>query len=132
MTDPIADMLSRIRNALMAEKSEVIIPCSKIKYEIAKIFEKNHLIAKVDKIKSLESTGENITVQLKYHDDKTPVITHIKRISKPGRRVYVGKNRLPIVLNHYGLAIISTPEGLMTNREAKRKGLGGEIICEIY
>lgn len=129
MTDPIADMLSRIRNSLLVKKAEVSLPYSRIKFEIAKILEKGGWIAKAEKV---PGKFNEIIITLKYNEDKTPYITFLKRVSKPGRRVYRPKNKLPIVLNNYGLAIISTSSGLMTNFEAKKKGLGGEIICEIY
>lgn len=128
MTDPIADMLTRLRNALAVKKAEVIIPCSKIKLAIADILKKNGYI--VDYEKTDDNYGE-IKVILKYRDGK-PAITFLKRISKPGRRVYVQKDELPVVLNSLGIAIISTPQGVMTNKSAKKAGIGGEILCEIY
>jgi len=129
MTDPIADMLSRIRNGLLAKKSEIILPYSNIKFEIAKILARRGWVESVDKIKN--KFGK-IKIILKYNEEKEPAISHIKRISKPGRRIYVPKDKLPIVLNNYGEAIISTSKGLMTNKEARKEKLGGEIICEIY
>jgi len=129
MTDPIADMLSRIRNSLLVKKTEVSLPCSRIKFEIAKILEKGGWIEKAEKT---PGKFNEIIIKLKYNEDKTPFITSLKRVSKPGRRIYLPKNKLPIVLNNYGVAIVSTSAGLMTNKEAKKKGLGGEIICEIY
>lgn len=137
MTDPIADMLTRIRNASAVKKHEVVIPMSKIKYEIAKILKAEGWINDVEMIKTASKKNkytvfDDIKVFLKYKKSGRPVITSIKRISKPGLRIYAGKSNLPVVLNNFGIAIISTPEGLMTNREAKRRNLGGEIICEIY
>lgn len=129
MTDPIADMLSRIRNSLLVKRAEVNLPYSRIKFEIAKILEKDGWIEKAEKT---PGKFNEIIIKLKYNEDKTPFISSLKRVSKPGRRVYRPKNRLPIVLNNYGIAIVSTSAGLMTNFEAKKKGLGGEIICEIY
>ncbi len=129
MTDPIADMLTRIRNALMVQKTEVLVPFSRLKFEVAKILEKGKWIEAVEK---LEENFGQLKITLKYNDKKEPAITYIKRISKPGRRVYVAKSELPIVLNNYGEAIISTSHGIMSNREARKKGVGGEIICEIY
>ncbi|MFA5069914.1 MAG: 30S ribosomal protein S8 [Patescibacteria group bacterium] len=129
MHDPIADMLTRIRNAYMVKKEEVYIPYSGIKFSIAKILEKNGMVGKVEKAAD-KSAG--LKIVLKYNESKEPAITHVKRISKPGRRLYLGRNRLPIILNNYGIAVVSTPQGLMTNREAKKKGIGGEIICEVY
>jgi len=137
MTDPIADMLTRIRNAIAVRKEEVVLPMSKTKYRIAKILEKTGWVAQVEEvkgeIKKKNSQAFNeIKIVLKYDNAGKPVITSIKRISKPGLRVYVNKTNLPRVLNHYGIAIVSTPEGMMTNKEAKKKGLGGEVICEVY
>ena len=129
MTDPIADMLTRIRNASAVKKAEVVLPFSKIKYQIAEILKESGWLKDVEKIKGKFA---QIRVELKYDKDGQSTILSIKRISKPGRRVYVDKNNLPVVLNNLGIAIISTSRGLMTNREAKRKSLGGEVICEIY
>jgi len=128
MTDPIADMLTRLRNASAVKKEEVVLPYSKLKAEVAKILEQSGYILGYEK---LTENGNELKIKLKYKDN-TPAITAIKRISKPGRRVYVSKDHLPIVLNNLGLAIISTSHGLMTNKEAKTKGLGGEIVCEVY
>lgn len=127
--DPIADMLTRIRNASKVKKSEVVFPFSKIKFAIAKILEKEGFVGKVEKLG--KDYGE-ISVSLKYKENKQPVISSLKRVSKSGCRIYVSKDKLPRVLGDFGIAIISTPQGLMTNKEARKKGLGGEVICEIY
>src|SRR3989339_44296 len=127
MTDPIADMLTRLRNAALASKVEVNVPFSKVKFAIAKILEKEKYLAAVQVVE--DKTGIKIT--LKYEDEK-PVISMIKRMSKVGRRVYAKKDELPRVLNGLGIAILSTSKGIMTNREAKHLGLGGEVICEVY
>lgn len=127
-TDPIADMLTRIRNAMMAKKKEVIIPASNLKFAIAKLLEQEKYVEAVER--TADNHGE-IKIKLKYTDGK-PAFTAIKRISTPGRRVYVGSDKLPRVLNDFGVAIISTSRGLMTNKEARRVKLGGEVICEIY
>ncbi len=136
MTDPIADMLTRIRNAQAVNIQTVILPMSKIKHGIAKILEAGGWVEKVEIIKT--ESGKNsssifneIKIDLKYRNGE-PAITSLKKISTPGRRVYVNKNELPRVLNNLGIAIISTPRGLMTNKEAKKQGIGGEVICEIY
>lgn len=129
-TDPIADMLTRIRNAQAVKKSEVLIPFSKLKFEIAKILKHEDYIDEVSKIE--ETKFPQIKIVLKYKEDKEPVIRTIKRVSRPGQRVYVSNNKIPKVLNSLGVAVLSTSQGLMTNKEAKRKGLGGEIICEIW
>jgi small subunit ribosomal protein S8 len=137
MIDPIADMLTRIRNASAIGKAEVVLPMSKIKYGIAKILEETHWVGKVEVIDK-DSTGKSkavfkeMKIVLKYKDNGQPAIGYIKRISKPSHRIYVGKDELPRVLNNMGIAIISTPQGLMTNKEAGKKKVGGEVICEIY
>ena len=129
MTDPIADMLTRIRNAQAVRKPEVVLPFSKMKLAIAEIIKNKGYVRDVEKIE----TGQfpEIKIVLRYNG-KEPAISNIKRISKPGHRVYTTKEKLPIVLNNLGIAIVSTPQGIMTNKEAKRNNLGGEIICEIY
>ncbi len=137
MTDPISDMLTRIRNAQAVKKESVVLPMSKIKYNIAKILEQEGYIERMEviKTKSLKngsSVFDELKIVLKYKKEGSPVITSLERISKPGRKVYVKKDELPRVLNNLGFAIISTSRGLMTNREAKREKLGGEVICEIY
>jgi len=136
MTDPIADMLTRIRNAQAVKIPTVTLPMSKVKHGIAKILEAQGWVEKVDIIKTKgkknsSSIFNEIKIDLKYKNGR-PVITSLKKISTPGRRVYSGKNELPRVLNNLGMAIISTPRGLMTNQEAKKQGIGGEVICEIY
>jgi len=128
--DPIADMLTRIRNAQAVKKPEVLMPFSKLKFEIAKILKHENYIEAVEKEEGLKFP--QLKINLKYDNDKEPVIKNIQRVSRPGKRVYVGKNKMPNVLNNLGLAIISTSAGLMTNKEAKRKGVGGEILCEIW
>lgn len=130
ITDPIADMLTRIRNAQAVNKNEVLIPFSKLKFEIAKILKHEDFIANFEKVE--EQKFPQIKINLKYFDDKQPAILHIRRISKPGQRVYASKNQMPNVLNNLGIAIISTSSGLLTNKDAKKKGLGGEVICEIW
>jgi len=129
MTDPISDMLSRIRNAQLVHKRELILPYSKMKFAIAKILEKEGYVKDVAQI--TESKFPQIRMKLMYQENKQPQIQEIRRVSKPGRRVYVKNSELPIVLSHFGIAIISTPNGLMTNKEARARHLGGEIICEI-
>ena len=134
MTDPIADMLTRIRNAMAVKKPEVVLPFSKVKLSIAEILKNTGYVSSVAKIeKGAEgNTHEQLRIVLKYVGGKEPAISNLKRISKPGLRIYAGKGELPIVLNNLGIAIISTPQGMMTNKEAKKQNLGGEVICEIY
>lgn len=137
MTDPIADMLTRIRNASIIGKPTVLVPMSKLKHNIAKILVETHWLEKVEIVpaagaKNRGQAFNELKLTLKYRDNGRPAISVIKRVSKPSRRIYVGKADLPRVLNNLGMAIISTPQGLMTNKMAGKNGLGGEVICEIY
>lgn len=129
-TDPIADMLTRIRNGLSVRKSFVLVPGSKIKVAIAQILLEEGFI------QGYEVTNDrpqpNLRIWLKYDKNRRPVITGLQRVSKPGRRVYKGKHELPWVLSGLGIAIVSTPKGVMTGREARRQGLGGEVLCYIW
>lgn len=128
-TDPIADMLTRIRNALTAGKSEVIIPHSKIKFAIAQILEANSYIQSV-KVTEV-GVFKQIEVGLNGKNVTRP-ITKLMRVSKPGRRIYAKVTEIPQVLNGRGLVIVSTPSGLMTGVQARQNGLGGELICKVY
>lgn len=130
MTDPIADMLTRIRNANNAGHTNVEIPSSNIKKSIAEILLQEGYIKAFD-IKDDGKQG-TLTVNLKYFDDKQRVIKGIKRISKPGLRIYANKDELPRVLNGLGIAIISTSNGIMTDKAARKNGVGGEVICYVW
>lgn len=121
-------MLTRIRNASAVKKAEVVIPFSKIKYAIARILAEEGY---VEKVKKAEDNFGQIIIELKYHDHQS-AIKSLKRISKAGRRVYVSKDELPEVLNGLGIAILSTSQGVMTNKNANKKKIGGEVLCEIY
>ncbi len=135
MTDPIAYMLTRIRNAAGSGKSEVILPISKIKYQIAKILEKEGWIQKCEEVlpsEESESRFKELKIVLKYKKSGRPAITSIKRISKPSLRIYAKKGEMPVVLNGFGMAIVSTASGLMTAKDAKANNVGGEVICEVY
>ncbi len=129
MTDPIADMLTRIRNAQAVKKQEVIIPFSKIKYEIAKLLAREGYLNSAEKAKE---KFDVIKIELKYGETGAPAIEHIKRISKPGQRIYVTSEKLPRILSDMGVAIISTSSGIMTNKKAKRMKVGGEFLFEIW
>ena len=131
--DPIADMLTRIRNALTRGKTEVVVPKSAIKIEIARILVEEGYIE--DYAIGDERPIPLIKVQLKYFGsrrDRRPVITQLKRISKPGRRVYRKRRELPIVLSGTGIAIVTTPKGVMTAQQARRDGVGGEVLCYVW
>ncbi len=132
-TDPIADMLTRVRNALMVGHATVSFPRSNMKLAIA------HILHEEGYIESVTEGGEegkpSVTLELKYYGKRRvrqPVITEIKRISTPGRRVYVGKHEIPWVLSGMGIAILSTPKGVMTGASARRQGLGGELLATVY
>jgi len=129
ITDPIADMLTIMRNGLAVNKTEVRMPFSRLKNELARLLKDEGYISAYEKEEN--NSKPQLKVVLKY-ENGSPVIHSLKKISKPGRRIYRKKNELPIVLNNYGLAVVSTPKGLLTNHEAKKLGLGGEVICEIY
>ena len=126
MTDPIADMLTRIRNANQMHNKEVSMPTSKMKVEIAKILDSEGFI------ESYTVKDNTLTLTLKYGQKKERVITGLKRISKPGLRVYAGADEIPYVLNGLGIAIISTPKGVMTDKLARKNNVGGEVIAYIW
>ena len=130
MTDPIADMLTRIRNALKAERETVDIPCSTIKTNIAKVLKSEGYI-KGFKVFPDKKQGM-IKVILKYDDEGASVIQGLKRVSKPSRRVYSGYDEIPKVLNGFGINIVSTSKGLMSDGQARKMRLGGEIICAVW
>ena len=128
MTDPIADMLTRIRNASLVHKKEVVLPYSKIKLAIANILVKEGYLKKAEEKKDVHPY---ILLTLEYRNG-APAVTVIKRVSKPGHRKYVKKDEIEKVLSGFGLAILSTPKGLLTDIQAKQEQVGGELICEIY
>ncbi len=128
MTDPIADMLTRIRNASQVRKKEVVLPYSKIKMTIANILVREGYLAKAE---SAQDKHPVIILNLKY-DNGLPAIRHLKRISRPGARQYVKKDAIGKILNGFGLAILSTPKGILTDGETRRAKVGGELLCEIY
>jgi small subunit ribosomal protein S8 len=130
MTDPIADMLTRIRNANLAYKDEVAVPASRLKEEIAQV------LAREGYVTGYRVEGEEpkrrIVIEMKYGPDRERTLSGVKRVSRPGRRVYAGQDRLPRVLGGLGIAILSTPQGLMTDRQAARRGVGGEVLCHVW
>jgi small subunit ribosomal protein S8 len=135
MTDPIADMLTRIRNATIAKHTRVDIPASTLKLEIARILE---LEGYIQSFKMVDPTAESggvqktIRVQLKYGPRGERVITGIERVSRPGRRVYFGREEVPTVLGGLGTSILTTSRGVMTGREARKQGVGGEVLCNVW
>lgn len=127
-TDPIADMLTRIRNGLMAKHEQLSMPYSKIKETIAQILKANGYLADVKVVQN----GAFKALQLDLRNDSTKNITSLVRMSKPGRRIYAKRDEIPQVLGGHGLVIISTSSGIMSGREARQKGLGGELICKVW
>lgn len=130
INDPISDMLTRIRNAGMARKSDTSMPSTKILVAIAKILEQEGYIAsfKVEQ----QAPQDKLVIELRYGPDKRHAIREIKRVSKPGLRVYSGKDALPRVRSGLGIAVVSTTQGVMTGYEARRRGIGGEVICTVF
>jgi small subunit ribosomal protein S8 len=130
MTDPIADMLTRIRNALINRYGSIEIPASNIKVEIARVLKEEGYIGGYSLIE--DGNRKVIKIELKYTPEKEPIITEIRRVSKPGCRVYVDKNEIPRVKGGLGISILSTSRGIMTGIQARRSGVGGELICTIW
>lgn len=130
MTDPIADLITRIRNANTAYKDEVLVPASRLKEEIAR------LLAREGYVRGYRIEGEDpkrrIVVEMKYGPERERTITGLKRVSRPGRRVYADRRRLPRVMGGLGVTVLSTPQGLMTDRQAARRGIGGEILFQVW
>ena len=129
ISDPIADMLTRIRNAIMARHDSVLIPASKMKLSIARVLREDGFIGEYEVLKS--KAHRVIKVHLKYTDRNQPVITGLERVSKPGLRVYVGQKEIPRIYGGLGIAIISTSKGVMTGHQAWRQGIGGELLCYV-
>lgn len=131
MTDPIADMLSRIRNAALARHDRTEMPASRLKAAVAEILKNEGFIADVRKAES-DGPGEKLTIVLKYGRDRASAIDGVRRVSRPGRRVYVRHDRIPRVFSGLGISILSTSHGLMSDREARRQKIGGELLCEVW
>ena len=121
-------MLTRIKNAYMAGKREIVLPSSKMKLGIANILKENHYI---ENSEEHNNGKKELKIRLSYRG-KTPAVREVRRISKPGRRIYASADNLPKVMNDYGIAIISTSRGVMTNKEARKANIGGEVVCEVY
>ncbi|MEW6614722.1 MAG: 30S ribosomal protein S8 [Thermodesulfobacteriota bacterium] len=130
MTDPFADMLTRIRNANKAKFKKVDMPSSNLKVSVAKILKDEGYIKNYKVIK--DSKQGVLTIYLKYDDENNTVITGLKRISKPGRRVYVKKDKIPRVLTGLGINILSTPKGILTDKKARESNVGGELLCSVW
>lgn len=130
VTDPVADMLTRIRNGLMVRKRYVVVPSSKLKVEVARVLKAEGYIEHYDVTR--DRPQAMIRVRLKYAKDNHPVLTGIQRVSKPGRRVYVQRHDIPLVLSGMGIAVLSTPRGVMTGKKAHQMGVGGEVLCYVW
>jgi len=130
LTDPVADMLARIRNAISARHQKVDIPTSKLKTEIARILKEEGYIAN---FKAMEEGGHKILrVYLKYDNNNAAAISNVERVSRPGCRVYVRRSDIPRVLGGLGINILTTPRGVMTGKQARREGVGGEVLCQVW
>ncbi len=130
MTDPVADMLTRIRNAVAARHDHVNMPASKMKVAIAKVLKDEGFVRDFDTFE--EGPRRFVRLQLTYTDKKEPLLTGLKRVSRPGLRVYVQKREIPRVYNGLGIAILSTPKGVMTGQQAWRERMGGEVLCYVW
>lgn len=130
MTDPIADLLTRIRNAIQAGHDHLVVPRSKLKVEVVKLLKSEGF---VDEIDLIEDTRQGlIRIHLRFDDGNTAVIRGLTRVSKPSRRKYVGKHDIPRVRDGLGVAILTTPRGVLTDRDARREGVGGEVLCYVW
>ena len=130
LTDPVADMLTRIRNAIRARHQKVDVPASKLKLEIARILKEEGYVSN---FKATEEEGHKvIRIYLKYDNNNDAVISNVARVSRPGCRVYVRRTEIPRVLGGMGINIVTTPRGVMTGRQARKQGLGGELLCEVW
>ncbi|QGG93876.1 30S ribosomal protein S8 [Actinomarinicola tropica] len=132
MTDPIADMLTRLRNANTAMHDDVSMPSSKVKEALAELLKKEGYIEDFEATDNTDRPGRTLTVTMKYSPERARIISGIKRVSKPGLRVYTKSDRIPRVLGGLGVAVVSTSQGLMTDREARQRHVGGEILCFVW
>jgi len=130
VSDPIADMLTRIRNSIMTRQKQVVVPGSKVKVALARILKEEGFIRDFEVTKDVPQP--QLRIVLKYDRDRQSVITGLQRISKPGRRVYVKRSQIPWVLSGLGVAVVSTPQGIMTGQRARRMGFGGEVLCYVW
>src|SRR5512139_209550 len=130
VSDPIADMLTRIRNGTMTRQKQIVVPGSKIKVAVARILREEGFIRDFEVTKDIPQP--QLRIVLKYDRDRQSVITGLRRISRPGRRVYVKRSQIPWVLSGLGIAVLSTPQGIMTGQRARRLGFGGEVLCYVW
>jgi len=132
MTDPIADLLTRVRNAARARHQKVAVPWSRLKESIVKILIEEGYLKELKKVKAAQGGGEDLVIQLKFDRENRPIITGLKRVSSPGRRVYVGAKGLTPVRKGLGIHVLSTPKGILVDREAQKAKVGGELICSVW
>ena len=132
MTDPIADMLTRIRNASRARHQKVSIPWSRVKESIVRVLVDEGYLKESKKVKAAQGAGEELVIQLKFDRENRPVIVGIKRVSRPSRRVYVGAQTVTPIRKGLGINVLSTPRGILVDREAQKAKLGGELICSVW
>ena len=133
MTDPVADLLTRVRNGAHAQHHDVVVPASNLKQEIARILDEQGYIESVSREPAPEGeAGERLRLTLRYTEDRKPVISGIRRVSRPGRRLYVDHDHIPKVQGGLGTAIISTSKGVMTGHEARSAGIGGEVVAHVW
>ncbi len=130
VNDPIADMLARIRNGMLVRHKQVVVPGSKVKVAVARILKDEGFIKYFEVTK--DTPQPQLRVVLKYDRDRKSIVTGMKRVSRPGRRVYVKRSEIPWVLSGLGIAILSTPQGIMSDQKARRLGLGGEVLCYVW
>ncbi|TSC54384.1 MAG: small subunit ribosomal protein S8 [Microgenomates group bacterium LiPW_16] len=131
LSDPIADFLARIKNGYLARKKEMTVPYSKLKENLAKILVEEGYLKEGKRQKAKGKSEDELILTLKY-EGKKPALTDVQRVSKPGLRIYVGKRKIPKVLGGLGIVIVSTSKGLMTDEQARKKGLGGELVCKVW
>ena len=132
MTDPIADLLTRVRNAARARHQKVAVPWSRLKENIVKILIEEGYLKESKKVKAAQGGGEELVIQLKFDRENRPIIAGLKRVSSPGRRVYVGAQGLTPVRKGLGIHILSTPKGILVDREAQKANVGGELLCSVW
>jgi small subunit ribosomal protein S8 len=132
MTDPIADLLTRVRNAARARHQKVAVPWSRLKENIVKILIEEGYLKESKKVKAAQGGGDDLVIQLKFDRENRPIITGLKRVSSPGRRVYVGAKGLSPVRKGLGIHVLSTPKGILVDREAQKAKVGGELLCSVW
>jgi small subunit ribosomal protein S8 len=132
MTDPIADMLTRIRNASRARHQKVTVPWSRVKENIIRVLIEEGYLKEQKRVKASQGWGEDLVIQLKFDRENRPIIAGMKRVSSPGRRVYVGVNEVIPIRKGLGINVLSTPKGILVDREAQRAKVGGELICSVW